>query len=118
MRNMVGSFKLYGSRKTIRYKNYDGVWYFVYDDVFDYIKCDFCDEEELNQSLDLHNLSLYTETFKPDKFIHRNEMYLIGDFQEDVVCISKFGIKYMLEEGRFFDMNKIHTLIEYLDKNF
>lgn len=118
MKDIVGSFKIYGSRNTIRYKNYDGVWYFVYDDIFDYIKCEHCDESELKESLELRNLSLYTETFKPDKFIRRNEAYLVGDQQEDVICISKFGIKFMLEAGRFFDTNKIHTLIEYLDKNF
>ena len=117
MKDMVGSFKIYGSQKSIRYKNYDGVWYFVYDDIFDYVKSSYCDEKELYELLKLIK-SVYTITFKPDKFIHRNEMYLIGNQQEDVPCISKFGIKYMLKIDDFFDINKMLTLIEYLDKNF
>ena len=117
MKNMVGSFKLYGSQKSIRYKNYDGVWYFVYDDVFDYIKSSYCGEKELYKLFNLIK-GVYTLTFKPDIFIHRNEAYLIGNQQEDVPCVSKFGIKSILKIDDFYSANKLLTLIEYLDKNF
>ena len=117
MKNMVGSFKLYGSQKSIRYKNYDGVWYFVYDDIFDYIKLSYHGEKELYKFLNRID-SKYIIKFNPDKSIHRNEAYLIGNQQEDVPCISKFGIKSILEIDDFYNVNKLLTLIEYLDKNF
>ena len=117
MKNMVGSFKLYGSQKTIRYKNYDGVWYFVYDDIYDYIKLSYHGEKELYKFLNLID-SKYIIEFKPDESIHRNEAYLIGTQQEDVPCVSKFGIKSILEIDDFYNVNKLLTLIEYLDKNF
>ena len=114
---MVGRFSLKGSQKAIRYLNDDGVLYFVFDDVFTYIKKKDADINELNDLLNLIE-GKYLNTYEPDGLIYRNEAYIIGEKQEKVVCISKYGIISIKDVDEYYDINKLLTLIEYINSNF
>jgi len=114
---MVGRFSLKGSQKAIRYLNDDGVLYFVFDDVFTYIKKKDADINELNDLLNLIE-GKYLNTYEPDGLIYRNEAYIIGEKQEKVVCISKYGIISIKDIDEYIDINKLLTLIEYINSNF
>lgn len=113
---MVGRFNLKGSQKAIRYLNDDGVLYFVFDDVFTYIKKKDDDINELNDLLNLIE-GKYLNTYEPDGLIYRNEAYIIGEKQEKVVCISKYGINSIKDIDEYYDINKLLTLIEYINNN-
>lgn len=114
---MVGRFSLKGSQKAIRYLNDDGVLYFVFDDVFTYIKKKDADINELNDLLNLIE-GKYLNTYEPDGLIYRNEAYIIGEKQEKVVCISKYGIISIKDVDEYIDINKLLSLIEYINSNF
>ena len=122
MKDMVGEFSVNDSNVNIRYKKEKLLKFFVFDDVFVYIRKDDRDysRSHVNRVLNCID-NKYTRIYPPDDKIFRNEAFLIGTQQEDVICISKFGIKELVDNPKveeICDINKILTLIEYLDKNF
>lgn len=117
---MGEKFNLKGSKTAIRYLNDDGVNYFVFDDIFTYIK-KYDGFKEDPDDLRVLIEDDYFKTYNPDEFICRNEAYIIGDNNDyKVSCISKYGIisiKYLKDECNCFDINKLLALIEYIEKN-